>query len=361
MADLRDEPRFDEHGRRVLYIRPWMTVTASLVVLALIAGVAAVAVVNAQWFSPEQRVRDYLDAIAHGQVRAAIAMEERDDAGESDAADDADETDADPLLVDAALPAGSRIRDIRIGAVSQHVGREWDEATVKVAYALGGETVHTEVRLRSPRFDKPRVLLDSWQVTEPLRGQISVSTAIGFDIHELPGAPVQVNGVDVDLENGAPRSFAVMPGRYEASWAGDRWQTAGPVWTYMSDTLGDRSLLLQAQATDDLAAQIDPVADARIAACLHTSDPWPNRGDCLMPGLPARTGPVSWSLGSRQPAQVSIQPDGAFEWRVEGVAVATYDVTDRSGATSSQQRESTIVLRGSGSFDGDTVTVTVDE
>lgn len=177
-------------------VRPKRTapIIAAVAVLALVAGVLALGAARYAGNSPEAVAEDYFDALAHGDVTAALGL--------MAAADMFRDTARYPLLTGAALAEERyRPRDPRVGDATETAagigGRGW---RVPVSYRAADRTVDQNV-----------LVIDSgggYRLQAPL-------VLLGVDGER--GRAVTVNGVAL----GRSRNAYAFPGAYEVVAAGN--------------------------------------------------------------------------------------------------------------------------------------------
>ncbi len=176
------------------------TAAGWLLGLMLAAAAAAVSVnlVSNSVASPQQPVREYIDALKAGKGGEALGLLR------------ATVPDANAAMLDgtALQTAASKINDIKLGNAEK---RASNQVMVPVDYTIDGNPEHTEFLLE--RTGTEWLFFGKWSFVP--------SQLPTVDATVVNGSQASLNGVPVNLPNGR-NTFAVFyPGQYEASLNGE--------------------------------------------------------------------------------------------------------------------------------------------
>ncbi|MGY1807305.1 hypothetical protein ACI8AF_08030 [Blastococcus sp. SYSU D00669] len=228
-------------GHRSVALRRAAVATSVAVAVAAV-GAAVVAVLNATLFTPQAAAEEYLDALADGDVAAAVVHL-------ADAPDLADQ----PLLSEAVLGSDSYtgIDHVVIGEVEEH----GSSATVAVTYVVGDQPVEDTISL-TPGEDRFG-LFGTWEVAESLPTlEVWSGSSLG----------AQIAGTDL-----ADGTYLALPGRYTVSAADHALLTAADAPVVVTTDRSYGATLSPEVKPEALDAARDAV-DAAIADCATATE-----------------------------------------------------------------------------------------
>jgi hypothetical protein len=257
--------------------------------LAVAASVVAVNLVNASVASPEQPVREYLDALQKGEGEKALGLL-RASVPESNAA----------MLDGTALQtAASRITNVKFGETEDRPG---NEVMVPMEYTIDGSMLRTEFLLE--RAGTEWLFFHKWAF---------VPAALPvLDVTVVNSNQATLNGVPVNMPNGR-NSFAVFyPGEYEASLNGEYFAAPASRATLSSRDVPAAPLSLLTEATTGLKDAVGGKVKEFLDNCAAEAD----EQQRLQPDCPfyhttnnrVIDGTIDWSI-TEYPA-ISIEPFG---------------------------------------------------
>ena len=271
--------------------------TAALWLLGLMLAVAgaivAVNLVNDSIASPQQPVREYLDALQEGEGEKALGLLR------------ATVPQGNPAMLDgtALQTAAARITGIKYGDAEDRGG---NQVMVPVHYTIDGSQLRTEFLLE--RSGVEWLFFHKWAF---------VPAALPvLDVTVVNASEATLNGVPVNMPSGR-NSFAVFyPGEYEASLTG-QYFSAPPIRATLSGREPAPPLNLMTEATDNLKGVVGGKVKEFLDACADTAD----KQQKLQPDCPfyhttsnrVIDGTIDWSI-TEYPA-VSIEPFGG-RWLV---------------------------------------------
>ncbi|MBT2594019.1 hypothetical protein [Arthrobacter sp. ISL-72] len=308
--------------------------------LAIAAAVVAVNLVNASVASPEQPVREYLDALQKGEGEKALGLL-RAAVPESDAA----------MLDGTALQtAASRVTNVKFGETQERGG---NQVIVPMEYSIDGSRLTTEFLLE--RTGTEWLFFNKWAFVPSALPVLEVTV--------VNSSEATLNGVPVNMPNGR-NSFAVFyPGEYEASLNGAYFSAPPTRATVSGRDVPTAPLSLLTEATqglkDAVGAKVKEFLDACAAEAVKEQK--------LQPDCPfyhatfnrVTLGTINWSI-SEYP-KVSIEPFGG-RWVVaplDGKARLKAQQTDLfTGAVSDLDVEHDFSFTTRLDIDGDTIRVT---
>jgi len=257
--------------------------------LAVAGAVVAINVVNNTVASPQQPVREYLDALKSGDGGRALGIL-RAAVPPSNAA----------MLDGPGLQtSASRVTNVDIGDPEDRPG---NQVMVPMEYTIDGSRLHTEFLLQKTGTEW--LFFNTWAFVP--------SRLPTVDITVVNGNEAVLNGVPVNMPNGR-NSFAVFyPGEYEASLNGQYFSAPATRATVTAKDAPVAPLNLLTQATDklknDVAAKIREFLDGCAAQAVKEQKLQP---DC----------PFYYASNNR------VQ-DGSIRWTVTeypGVSVEPFD------------------------------------
>ena len=260
-----------------------------VLMLAVAGGIVAINVVNNSLASPQQPVREYLDALRQGEGEKALGLL-RASVPQSSAA----------MLDGTALQtATARISGIKYGEAED---RGNNQVMVPVDYTIDGSELRTEFLLE--RSGTEWLFFHKWSI---------VPAALPvLDVTVVNASEATLNGVPVNMPNGRS-SFAVFyPGEYEASLAGEYFSAAPTKATVPGRDAPVAPLNLMTEATDGLKDAVGSKVNEFLDTCADTAD----KQQQLQPDCPfyhttnnrVIDGTIDWSI-TEYPT-ISIEPFG---------------------------------------------------
>ncbi|GAB3406816.1 hypothetical protein GCM10027515_21960 [Schumannella luteola] len=310
-------------------------VIGGMVIAALVVGVVAVNTIREVAFSPQAVAREYLNAIASGDLERADEMIEPDGKGDPGAT---------LVTSDVLKSAENRISDVRVSRVSSG-------GYATVSYTLDGRT--TSATLRLEREGTQAVFFDKWVIADSLAGTIAISAR--------SSNTVSVNGVDVDLPARTYGSIRLIayPGVYNLTIPDtSKWVVADKAkLTIGRSGRSYQSADLAVTPTAALEKEVESQVRAHLDDCAASTDARP-RGCPFRVSAYGDVQGLGWKIDSYP--DLSLQSDRGIRFSGEsGSATATYQ--QRSGASSAYTTRvdtDTFSLYGDVRISGDTVRVT---
>jgi hypothetical protein len=201
--------------------------------LAVAAAIVAINVVNNTVASPQQPVREYLDALRDGDGGKALGLL-RATVPPGNAA----------MLDGTALQtAASRLANITIGDPEE---RPKNQVVVPVQYTIDGSRLRTDFLLE--RTGAEWLFFDTWAFVPSRLPTVGVTV--------VNASEANLNGVPVNMPSGR-NSFAVFyPGEYEASLNGEYFAAPATRATITSRDAPAAPLNLLTEATDRLREDV---------------------------------------------------------------------------------------------------------
>ena len=260
-----------------------------VLMLAVAGGIVAINVVNNTLASPQQPVREYLDALKKGEGEKALGLL-RASVPQSNAA----------MLDGTALQtAAARISGVKYGDAED---RGNNPVMVPIDYTIDGSELRTEFLLE--RSGTEWLFFHTWAL---------VPAALPvLDVAVVNSSEATLNGVPVNMPDGR-NSFAVFyPGEYEASLAGEYFSAAPTTATVTGRDVPVAPLNLMTEATDGLKDAVGGKVKEFLDTCADTAD----KQQQLQPDCPLYhttnhrviDGTIDWSI-SEYPT-ISIEPFG---------------------------------------------------
>ncbi|HET8877910.1 MAG TPA: hypothetical protein VFN00_00510 [Arthrobacter sp.] len=257
--------------------------------LAIAGAVVAINVVNNSLASPQQPVREYLDALRQGEGEKALGLLH------------ATVPKSNPAMLDgdALKAATARLSDVTVGAAEDRGG---NQVTVPVDYTIDGSKLHTEFLLQSSSTQW--LFFRDWSFVP--------SALPVLDVTVVNSNQASLNGVPVNMPNGR-NTFAVFyPGQYEASLNGQFFAAPASRTTLTGRDVPAAPLNLLTQATDGLKSAVTAKVKEFLDNCADQAD----KKQQLQPACPfyhatnnrVVDGTIDWSI-TDYPA-VSIEPFG---------------------------------------------------
>ncbi|WP_427015686.1 hypothetical protein ACQCSX_12765 [Pseudarthrobacter sp. P1] len=233
-----------------------------MLILAALAAVATISMVNSNYFGPQQGVRDYFSALhagdgakAMGLLRATVPA-----------------ANAAMLDGDGLKTAAAAIEDLHVGNPRQGPG---SHSTVTATYKIDGASLTTDFELEpGPRH---WLFFDSWRFVPSTLPTIEVSV-----VNEQQAL---VNSVPVNMPHGK-NSFAVFyPGRYQSEFRSVFFQAPPVVRTVASSNTRAPAVALATGPTTALTGQVSDKLHEYLDGCaaqtvlLPTDCPLSNHSD----------------------------------------------------------------------------------
>ncbi|KRE79199.1 hypothetical protein [Arthrobacter sp. Soil763] len=257
--------------------------------LAVAGAVVAVNLVNNSIASPQQPVREYLDALRKGEGEKALGLLH------------ASVPQSNPAMLDgeALKTATARITDVKFGDAEDRGG---NQAMVPIDYTIDGNRLHTEFLLQSSGTQW--LFFHDWSFVPAALPVVDVTV--------VNSSQASLNGVPVNMPDGR-NSFAVFyPGEYEASLDDQYFAAPATKATVTSRDMPSAPLNLLTQATDGLKDAVSAKVKEFLDGCAEQAD----KRQQLQPACPfyhatnnrVVDGTIDWSIAD-YPA-VSIEPFG---------------------------------------------------
>ena len=260
-----------------------------VLMLAVAGGIVAINVVNNSLASPQQPVREYLDALQKGEGEKALGL----------LSASVPQSNAAMLDGTALQTATARISGIRYGDAED---RGNNQVMVPIEYTIDGSELRTEFLLE--RSGTEWLFFHKWAL---------VPAALPvLDVTVVNASEATLNGVPVNMPNGR-NTFAVFyPGEYEASLAGQYFSAAPTKATVSGRGVPVAPLNLMTEATDGLKDAVGGKVKEFLDTCADTAD----KQQQLQPDCPfyhttnnrVIDGTIDWSI-SEYPT-ISIEPFG---------------------------------------------------
>lgn len=260
-----------------------------VLMLAVAGGIVAINVVNNSLASPQQPVREYLDALQKGEGEKALGL----------LSASVPQSNAAMLDGTALQTATARISGIRYGDAED---RGNNQVMVPIEYTIDGSALRTEFLLE--RSGTEWLFFHKWAL---------VPAALPvLDVTVVNASEATLNGVPVNMPNGR-NTFAVFyPGEYEASLAGQYFSAAPTKATVSGRDVPVAPLNLMTEATDGLKDAVGGKVNEFLDTCADTAD----KQQQLQPDCPfyhttnnrVIDGTIDWSI-TEYPT-ISIEPFG---------------------------------------------------
>lgn len=257
--------------------------------LTVAGAIVAINLVNDSIASPQQPVREYLDALQKGEGEKALGLL-RASVPQSNAA----------MLDGTALQtAASRISGVKFGEAEERAG---NQVMVPIDYTIDGSRLRTEFLLE--RSGTEWLFFHKWSF---LPAALPV-----LDVTVVNSNEATLNGIPVNMPNGR-NSFAVFyPGEYEATLNGEYFSAPPTRATLSSRDVPAAPLNLLTEATDELRDAVGGKVKEFLDGCADAAD----KLQQLQPDCPfyhatnnrVVDGTIDWSI-TEYPA-VNIEPFG---------------------------------------------------
>lgn len=260
--------------------------------LAVAAAILSINLVSNSVASPQQQVREYLDALQKGHGADALGLLH------------ASVPNANAAMLDgtALQTAASKMTDIEIGNDESRGG---NRVVVPMDYKIDGKALHSDFLLEQTGTEW--LFFGKWSFVPSSLPTIEVTVVNANE--------ATLNGVPVNLPNGR-NSFAVFyPGQYEASLTGKYFSAAPTSTSVTAGTLPQAPLNLLTKPTD---AMIKVVSD-KVKEFLDTCAAQATNQQRLQPDCPfyhvtnsrVVDGTIKWQI--TEYPKVSIDPfDGQW-------------------------------------------------
>jgi hypothetical protein len=260
--------------------------------LAVAGGVVAVNLVNNTVASPQQPVREYLDAMRDGDGGKALGLLRA-----------AVPPGSAAMLDGTALQtAASRFANVKIGEAEERSG---NQVMVPMEYTIDGSRLRTEFMLEKTGTEW--LFFSTWAFVP--------SRLPTLDVNVVNASEATLNGVPVNMPNGR-NSFAVFyPGEYEASLNGQYFSAPATRATVTSRDVPAAPLNLLTEATkdlrDDVGAKVKEFLDACAAEAVKQQKLQPDCPFYYASNNRVQDGTIKWTV--TEYPEVSIEPfDGRW-------------------------------------------------
>jgi hypothetical protein len=260
--------------------------------LAVAGAIVAVNLVNNTVASPQQPVREYLDALQSGDGGKALGLL-RATVPPSNAA----------MLDGTALQtAASRFSNVNIGEAEERPG---GQVMVPMEYTIDGSRLRTEFALQKTGTEW--IFFNTWAFVPSRLPTVDVSV--------VNSSEATVNGVDVNMPSGR-NSFAVFyPGEYEAAVNGEYFSAPASRATVTTRDVPVAPLNLLTQATDslktDVATKVKEFLDSCAAQAVKEQKLQPDCPFYFASNNRVQDGTIKWSV--TEYPNVAIEPfDGRW-------------------------------------------------
>ncbi|XAS67226.1 hypothetical protein V3C33_17530 [Micrococcaceae bacterium Sec5.7] len=308
--------------------------------IAVAAAIVAINLVNGSVASPQQPVREYLDALQKGEGEQALGLLR------------ATVPQADAAMLDgtALQTAASRIANVKLGDAE---GRSGNQVMVPMEYTIDGSRLRTEFLLEKSGTEW--LFFNKW---------VFVPAALPtVDVTVVNSSEATINGIPVNMPNGR-NTFAVFyPGEYEAALNGEFFAAPASRATVSGRDVPTAPLSLLTEATKDLNTAVGNKVKDFLDACAAEAV----KQQQLQPDCPfyhatnnrVVDGTIKWSV--TEYPKISIEPFGG-RWVVaplDGKARITAEQVDLfTGAVSKLNVEHDFSFTTRLDITADTVKVT---
>jgi len=309
-------------------------VIGGIVLGAVIVGAVGLNVVSSTFFSPQTVARDYMNAIASGDLAKATKMVEP----ESTSRDDTTLLDSKDVLAKAE----NRISDVQVGNVGAG-------GYTRVTFTVDGRK--QSVSLQLARAGKQAVFFDKWVVDKSIARPIGVS-ASGAD-------SVSVNGVEVDVarKSGGYLSILAYPGVYDVGTPdSNKWLEAENAKIVVGAYGSDGSADIDIQPTAALQKEVEKQIAANLDKCAASTEARPSGCPFYTYAYGDYQG-LTWKVDSYP--TIKIQNGSTLRFTGDGgKATATYQQRYSSSSDYTPKTDTdTFYLFGTIKVSGDKVTV----
>ncbi|WP_285243901.1 hypothetical protein [Pseudarthrobacter sp. fls2-241-R2A-127] len=260
--------------------------------LAIAGAIVAINIVNNTVASPQQPVREYLDALRSGDGGRALGILH------------ATVPPANAAMLDGSglQTAASRLSNVDIGDPEERPG---NQVMVPMEYTIDGSRLHSEFLLQKTGTEW--LFFNTWAFVP--------SRLPTVDMTVVNGNEATVNGVPVNMPGGR-NSFAVFyPGEYEASLNGQYFSAPATRATVTSKDAPVAPLNLLTQATDklksDVGAKVREFLDGCAAEAVKEQKLQPDCPFYYASNNRVQDGTIKWSV--TEYPNVSVEPfDGRW-------------------------------------------------
>lgn len=244
--------------------------------LAIAAGVLSIFLVNANVYSPQQQIKDYLQALEDGDGAKALGLLR------------ATVPNANPAMLDGpglkAAMAG--VEDTHIGD-SESVGD--GRVNIPVEYTVDGNTLTTTFALE--KVDTVWLFFDEWAFVPNVLPTVTASV--------VNGNHATMNGEEVGLQGGESTFAVFYPGEYRASYQ-TKYFAAEPAEVTVSTRQDSSSsqLTLAAKPTPQLVKDVGGSLKEYLDQCATQDVFYPDDCPFSHPGTPflAPDAEISWDV-----------------------------------------------------------------
>jgi len=260
--------------------------------LAIAGAIVAINIVNNTVASPQQPVREYLDALRSGDGGRALGILH------------ATVPPANAAMLDGSglQTAASRLSNVDIGDPEERPG---NQVMVPMEYTIDGSRLHSEFLLQKTGTEW--LFFNTWAFVP--------SRLPTVDMTVVNGNEATVNGIPVNMPGGR-NSFAVFyPGEYEASLNGQYFSAQATRATVTSKDAPVAPLNLLTQATDklksDVGAKVREFLDGCAAEAVKEQKLQPDCPFYYASNNRVQDGTIKWSV--TEYPNVSVEPfDGRW-------------------------------------------------
>ncbi|MDQ0799350.1 hypothetical protein [Arthrobacter sp. SLBN-112] len=260
--------------------------------LAIAGAIVAINIVNNTVASPQQPVREYLDALRSGDGGRALGILR------------ATVPPGNAAMLDGSglQTAASRLSNVDVGDPEERSG---NQVMVPLEYTIDGSRLHTEFLLQKTGTEW--LFFNTWAFVP--------SRLPTVDMTVVNANEATVNGVPVNMPGGR-NSFAVFyPGEYEASLDGQYFAAPATRATVTSKDAPVAPLNLLTQATDklksDVAAKVREFLDGCAAEAVKEQKLQPDCPFYYASNNRVQDGTIKWTV-TEYPG-VSVEPfDGRW-------------------------------------------------
>jgi len=241
--------------------------------LAVAAAVVTISLVNANYFGPQQSVRNYLQALRDGDGAKALGLLQAT----------VPSSNAAMLDGDGLKAAAAKISDPHVGNPETLDG---GRVKVTLSYSIDGAAQSTDFTLEPA--GKTWLFFNTWNFVPSTLPTINVSV-----VNE---SQASVNGVEVNMPSGR-NSFAVLyPGQYKAEYQSKYFQAPAATTTVTGPGAKPGTVALATGPSPALVSQVDSRIHQYLDGCakqqvlLPAGCPFSNRTDNRV------VGPIKWSI-----------------------------------------------------------------
>ncbi|MBO1269842.1 hypothetical protein [Arthrobacter cavernae] len=257
--------------------------------LAAAAAVVCVNLVSASVASPQQPVREYLEALRKGEGEEALGLLRASVPG------------ANPAMLDgtALQTAAAKVSDVKLGNAEPRGG---NRVSVPVDYTIDGSRLHTDFLLE--RTGTQWLFFAKWAFVPTQLPTIEVTV--------VNSSEATLNGLPVNMPNGH-NSFAVFyPGHYEASLNGSFFEAPATSVSVTSRDGGQAPLNLKTRSTpamnNAVAEKVREFLDSCAAEATQQQRLQPNCPFYHAVSNRVEAGSIAWEI--TEYPKISIEPFG---------------------------------------------------